>query len=137
MLNEGLESIAVENETIEYDGHGGYDLNATFFESGLEEVVLPGTLKELRGPVFSRCPLAVVWVAAECRASVRENVDDSAAVIRINGAPERRRIQDLRSLQEISLPEGARAVRDYMFCRSAVRSVAVPASVESLGEGAF
>ena len=137
MLNEGLESLAAENEYIEHNYSGRYDLNATFYESGLEEVVLPGTLKELRGPVFRHCPLAVVWVAAECRASVRESVGDSVAVIRINSAPERRKIQDLRSLREVCLPEGAQEVRDYMFCRSAVRSVAVPKSVRRLGEGAF
>ena len=60
-LNEGLEELIAE----------------CFASSGLEEVTLPSTLKEIGCEAFKGCRLRVVYVRRGCAVDVRKSVGAS------------------------------------------------------------
>ena len=56
MLNEGLEQLISEDGYYDDDKYGSsHPYKGIFYRSGLEEVVLPSTLKEICGGVFADC----------------------------------------------------------------------------------
>lgn len=127
----------IEEEMPDDDEDGPYDLSAIFCESRLEEVVLPSTLRVLRGWVFSHCPLKVVWVEEGCTVDVRGIVGSSVAVLKVGATLGGELLRDLRGLREVVVPEGVEEIGDYTFCQSCVRSVTIAASVQRIGEMAF
>ena len=53
-----------------------------FTSSNIEEIALPGTLREMSDNAFNHCSdLGVVWVEDGCTVDVREYVDYSVAVM--------------------------------------------------------
>ena len=57
---------------------------ALFKESGVEEVVLPSTLREMTPNIFDGCDsLKTVWVAKGCRVKVRKLVGKDVEVRRM------------------------------------------------------
>ena len=57
--------------------------NKLFRNSGVEEIVLPGTLREMPSDVFRKCDrLRVVRVAEGCPLDIRKFVGESVEVLR-------------------------------------------------------
>lgn len=53
-----------------------------FEYSGLEEAVLPGTLREVSGRLFRNCHhLRIVWLEGDCAADVRESACNSVMTL--------------------------------------------------------
>ena len=111
VLNEGL--VELITESGQYDENGNLTMyNGIFGQSGLEEIVLPGTLREIRGPVFDGCSnLKVVWVGGKCTVNIRANVAES---VEIQSADKVRLgdylIWDLQKLKEIVIPDGTEKI---------------------------
>ena len=64
------------------DGDGSDSWSELFLGSGVEEVVLPGTLREARGNVFKGCDdLGIVRVKAGCMAGIEKLVTPSVRVV--------------------------------------------------------
>ena len=83
MLNEGFKEL--ETESGCYDENGTFtQYDGIFARSRLEEVVLPGTLADIRGPVFENCDkLQTVWVRDGCTADVRRSVGEFIIIVPI------------------------------------------------------
>lgn len=74
IFSEGLESLG-------RDGDNSDDWSSIFFGSGVEEVVLPGTLREMRSDVFNgSMNLKTVLVRKGSQIDVRKFVDASVEV---------------------------------------------------------
>lgn len=81
MLNEGLEKLVAGGD---YDDENGVrrQYRGMFRGSGLAEVMLPGTLQKISGPVFDGCGgLKTVWVGDGCAVNVRRSVGRSAQIL--------------------------------------------------------
>ena len=112
-----------------------------FCGSGLEEAVLPSTLKCVSPDAFGGCgSLRAVLVQGGCPADVRGSVCLSVAVVVlpsrdvvVGGMP----LWDVRALRDVVIPDGVEAVGERWFCGSSVESVTIPASVEEVGPYAF
>ena len=107
VLNEGLERLVEEDGY--YDENGAYtQYRGTFCESWPEEIVLPSTLKEIRGPVFNGCvSLKIAWVGDGCTADIRNSIGESVKI-----RPKKDVllgdyfIWDLPKLKQIVIPDG-------------------------------
>lgn len=137
-LNEGLEVL--EAEDGRYDENGAYlPCGGIFCGSGLEEVVLPGTLREVSGPVFRGCDrLRIVWLGEGCTANVRDSVGESVQI-----RPKREAIiggvlfWGLHAIRELVIPDGFERVWDYQLRDSGVERVTIPPSVLEICARAF
>ena len=70
-------------ESLGRDTDRSNDWRLLFHESGVEEVVLPSTLREARSDIFEGCScLKVVRVARGCAVNVRKLVGFSVKVKR-------------------------------------------------------
>ena len=111
-----------------------------FSESGLEEVMLPKTLKEIGYGAFDECKhLKSIRVEEGCEASLL-HVREPESVI-IGPPPETMtgsmRVWDLRNVKYVVFPEGVEKIGNYWFWGSEVMSIKIPASVREIGAGAF
>ena len=71
MLNEGLETLS------------DYYSGEVFEESGIEEITLPSTLKEIDRYTFSGCSLRTIYVKSGCQADLSElDLPSSVEIIR-------------------------------------------------------
>ena len=124
-----MEYIKLRRVTFS-EGSGLEKIGAGCFSgTGLREIVLPGTLREIRGTALKDCPLRVVWVGDGCTACVQKCVDDSVEILPARDVPVGGKLLwDLRALGEVAIPEGVRRIGDYWFRGSRVQSVRVPAS---------
>ena len=124
-----LEYIKLRRVTFS-EGSGLEKIGAGCFSgTGLREIVLPGTLREIRGTALKDCPLRVVWVGDGCTACVQKCVDDSVRILPARDVPVGGKLLwDLRALGEVAIPESVRRIGDYWFRGSRVQSVHVPAS---------
>ena len=60
-----------------------------FYDSGLEEIVLPSTLKSINRDAFAKCDnFKVVWVEDGCTADIRSAVGNYVGVLRRPTKPE-------------------------------------------------
>ena len=107
-------------------------------KSGLEEVELPNTLKEVQYNAFQECKdLKAIWVRDDFGMSLRQYNGFMAILpsrqILVGAVP----LWDLRSLKDVRIPDGVEKVGGYWFSDSDVESVEICASVRELGPGAF
>ena len=154
VLNEGLEVLKA---TGRYDyleverGYGKrYDeyyesfidtpYDRTFEGSGLEEIVLPSTLKEIRGDVFKNFPLKVVRVGENYTSDARNAIGDLEDVqilpkkeINVGKSP----LYDLRALRDVVIPEGIEKIGSYWFYNTYIESITIPASTKEIGTQTF
>ena len=76
VLNEGLEALGEDDEPDKMKMRDMRDLlinKSTFEESGLKEIVLPGTLVKLSENSFQQCrSLKRVWVEQRCQIRVKD-----------------------------------------------------------------
>lgn len=77
VLNEGLERLESDGEYEHIEVERGYEYefipyDRMFERCGLEEIVLPSTLKEICGNVFKGCPLKIIRVDEGYPANIRE-----------------------------------------------------------------
>lgn len=138
VLNEGLERLVAEGGYL--DENKVYaQYRGIFCGSGLEEIALPGTLREIRGPVFSGCDsLKVVWASDTYAANVRRNTGSSVQIRPLREAIIGGRfIWELRGLRELVIPDGFTRIWDFQFCDSGIESVTIPASVREISPRAF
>lgn len=82
--------------------------------------------------------LSVIWVEDGCAAAVRSSMNYPAAII---PAGQKRvgdeLLMDLRNLKDVTIPEGIQEIGEQWFKHSEIESVAIPASVRSIGKDAF
>ena len=132
VLNEGLERLVAGNSA-------NGKCNGVFCESEIEEIAVPGTLKEISRKMFCDCPnLRVVWVGEGCTANVRESVGESVEVLPAREAMFGSHfVWDLFRLREIVIPEGVERIRDYGLCNGEIESVTISASVKEICARAF
>ena len=112
--------------------------------SGIEEIELPGTVREIGRDAFGYCSdLRVIFAEDDCVDSVRKAIGDHAVVSKQWSkyveatAVGNKRLKDLRSLRDVVIPEGLERIENYWFVFADIESVEVPASVTEIGEGAF
>lgn len=106
VLNEGLERLVAERQR---DKNGVYvQCEGIFGRSGLEEIVLPGTLREISGPVFSNCcNLATILVGKGCTVDVRRSVGHSVKILSEKQLKTGKGFNwDLPRLREVVVPDG-------------------------------
>lgn len=78
MLNEGLTLLGKYDKRIDMTGVHYYGV---FQESGLEEITLPSTLKEIGDNAFRDCDnLRVILVENGCSVYIKNKAKDSAEV---------------------------------------------------------
>lgn len=74
-LNEGLTVLGSRDDGGQYGFIAVH--NGVFQNSGLEEIVLPGSLEEIGCTVFNHCAnLRVIWLRDDCTASIPEGIRD-------------------------------------------------------------
>ena len=96
MLNEGLEMLGAKESS--YNRHWqSHVYSEIFYDSGLEEIVLPSTLKSINSSTFTQCGnLKIVWVEDGCTADIRSAVGDHVGALRRPTKPEGTLLYDLR-----------------------------------------
>ena len=126
--------IFAEGSQLEKIGEG------CFSGSGIEEIAFPSTLKEVGENAFQECGnLKTIRLAGEHEVDLtRAGIPDSAKVILLSVTlPGNVRLQDLRQMKDVVIPDGVRRIGNNWFWGSEVEKVEIPASVEEIGEGAF
>lgn len=112
----------------------------SFEESGLEEMTLPRTLKEVEGDASNGyASLKTVYVQDGCgadfyRIRVQRSTEVGPPPSTLVGSA---RVWDLRKLKDIVIPEGAERIGNHWFYCTDVESVTVPASVKEIEADAF
>ena len=137
VLNEGLERLVAQHGR--YEKSGIFVSQAGIFgQSGLKEIALPDTLREIRGPVFKDCDeLEVVWAGGGCAARVRENVRRSVRVLAREAMIGGKCPWELHGLREIAIPDGVKKIGRYWFWGSGAEIVTIPASAREIHARAF
>ena len=132
VLNEGLEALGSGRY---YDNYSG-----VFQDSGLEEVTLPKSLKEVSLCTFFGCArLRTVRVEEGSTADIaRIEVPEFASIgpsgkAIVGGVG----VWSLRELRDVAIPEGAERIGSRWFWGSGIESVEVPVSVVEIGVCAF
>ena len=111
-----------------------------FRETAIGQIALPAALQEVGEEAFARCrSLSAVYAEDGCGAALCRTGIPAGAYL---GPPRgqlvgQARLDDLRGLSEIVLPEGLELVGNHWFLRCQVKKVVVPASVRSIGAEAF
>lgn len=111
-----------------------------FRGSGVEEITLPRTLKEIGSETFEYCErLRKICVEDGCEASLSGAcVPNSAKLVLLSSAlVGGTNIQDLRQTKELVVPEGTEKIGSHWFCDCAVEKVEIPASIKEIGADAF
>ena len=115
-------------------------MNNAFECSGLEEIALPSTLKEVQFGAFGRCAdLGIVYVREGCDVSlshtgIARSTDVYPIPSILFGRP---RVWDLRKQRDVVIPEGTEKIGKKWFWGADVESVMIPASVKEIGTDAF
>lgn len=96
---------------------------ACFTESGLEEITLPRSLKEIGGNAFEECHgLRTIYVEDGCEATLScaqmppSTRVELATEIEIGGVP----LSELRKRRELVIPEGCERIGNHWFYGSDV-----------------
>ena len=105
---------------------------------GIEEIVLPGTLKNISRKAISDVNRPVIiWTEDDCAADVLSAAGNIAEVFskssRLWGEP----LWDLRRQRVIAIPENVEFVGERLFCYCEVESVTIPATVREIRDNAF
>ena len=109
-----------------------------FCSSGIMEIQIPSTLRELDESPFHFCRLHTAWVEEGCSCDIRHYLGRSVHVISTrNGTFGGRPLWELRALRDVVLPDGITSIGNYWFSGSGIESVAVPAGVLQIGIESF
>lgn len=128
VLNKGLQTLWSEN------GEGAFE------GSGLGEITLPSSIKQIGNRTLSRCrSLRVVYVEDGW------NLDFSqiglSGTVQVGPPPDTMfgaaRVWDLRELREVTIPNGIERIGRYWFWDSKIEIVTIPVSVVEIGSYAF
>lgn len=107
-------------------------------KSGVEEIILPNTLKDMCENAFKGCErLEIVWVEEGCAVNVKNNVNCSVMVLSLNAMVGKQSLRNLRRQKDVVIPEGTECIGEKWFVKSEVESVIIPASVAAIGNEAF
>lgn len=106
-----------------------------FAESGVAEVTLPRTLKQVAGSAFSGCEGLSLGAEDGCAVCLSDLRIPPARTGRVPVG--RLDFSELRKLRDVVVPDGAERVERGWFWGSEVRSVELPASVRAIDERAF
>lgn len=136
-MNEGLEKLVTKDSHPDEDEE--HQQLGMFYGSGLEEIVLPGTLREVCDSTFNYCNnLQTIWIRDGCTADVKSSVMESVKILPMRDTMVGSLLLwDLRALKNINLPEGIQKIGNYWFRGSDIESVVIPASVKEIGSGTF
>ena len=127
VLNERLEELGVRE-----NGSCG----CAFPHSGLEEMVLPSTLKKMDKNTLGGCDyLRIVWTEDGKRPKALKN--DSILTLRTSTMVGSASLWDLRRTRDVEIPEGVERVGEGWFASSDIWSVKIPKSVVALERMAF
>ena len=109
-----------------------------FCGSGIMEIQIPNTLRELDESSFHCCHLCTAWVEEGCACDIRHYLGSSVHVISTgSGTSGGRPLWELRALRDVALPDNITSVGNYWFSGSDIESVAVPAGVLQIGVESF
>ena len=111
-----------------------------FWNSGIEEITLPGTLREMTDGTLWNCErLRAIYMEDSCEVNLALLWLPDA--LKIYPLPETMvgstRVWSLRELREVVIPEGVERVGSCWFSCSEIRNVEIAASVRKLGPYAF
>ena len=106
--------------------------------SGIEEITLPSTLKEIGKKAFENCDsLKTVWVEDDFALDLANVVRSSVKILSRLARVGDQLLLDIRKIKQVIMPDGAGEVGDHWFWGSQIGSITVPASVKKFGTGAF
>lgn len=109
-----------------------------FYCSGIKEITLRGTPKEISINMFANFSPKIIWVEEDSALNVKKYVGDSVKVLLVN---ETRvwgeLLWDLRQLSEVVIPEGVEEIEGFWFSWSGIESVSISRSVRIIEQGAF
>ena len=111
-----------------------------FWNSGLEEIALPVTLKKIGYSVFCSCDnLRSVHLDDECEVSLygAEIPDSTIIDLHRETTAINAKLLDLRNCKHVAIPDGVERIGKRWFWRSEIESVEIPASVKEIGVDAF
>ena len=137
VINEGLEALG--SKDYSYNRYWqSHVCSGIFYNSGLEEIILPSTLKSINSDTFSGCSsLKAVWVEDGCPENIRSAVGDHVGILRKSTKVGDQLLWDLRKLNELVIPDGTKLIGKHWFCGCGVNSVTIPPSVKEIEERAF
>lgn len=145
VLNEGLTTIGEDGMLFCSEDNDPYYIKdrsyrpsygSAYQKVGIEEITLPSTLEKIGDNTFCGClRLKVVWVRDGCRVNVKRCVNDSVAVLpMMQGSLS---LRDLRTQNDVVIPEGVQEIGEGWFKRCEAKSVTIPKSVKRIGPYAF
>lgn len=107
--------------------------SSCFSNSGIEEVTLPGTLKEINEYAFSNCnSLKTVWVEDGCAPDIKKCCGDNVGIFPAKTMVGSIHLRDLRKQKHTVIPEGVQEIGEQWFKSSEVESIIIPVSVEEI-----
>lgn len=110
-----------------------------FFDSGVEEITLPSTLKEIGRHAFANCnKLKVVWIEDGCAVNIGNYVNNSVTVLSLKQKMvEHEFLLNLRTKKDIVIPISVEIIEDSWFWGCEIESVSIPTSVREIKANAF
>ena len=108
-----------------------------FKSSGMREIVLPRTLREVGENALAHYALTAVWMERDRAPEVSRWVGDSVLILDVREMVGERLLRDLRGQREVVIPEGVRTIEGHWFWKSEVEDVEIPASVRRIDARAF
>ncbi len=129
-----LETVVLP-KTVDYIG------GAAFYGSGVKNLTMPQTIKEMSGEVFSYCnaletlvvPEGAVTVGGFANCDALKTVSLPSTLKSIQPAA----FEYCRALEAITLPEGLESLGRSAFRGSGLKTIAIPAGVAEIPEWAF
>lgn len=125
--------VFAEGSRLERIGEKG------FYFAHIEELTLPGTLKELGEKALDCWTLSTLRVEGDGELNLEDAGLSGSSQVILLSAPRVGDVlvQDLKQLKDVVIPEGVERIGNYWFWGSNIESVEIPASVREIGGCAF
>ena len=109
-----------------------------FYNSGIEEIILPRMPKKIPQRVFNGCKnLKQICVKEGYTIDAREYVKNSVKIVPARMTAGKQSLRDLKRQKDVVIPEGIEKIENGWLWGMEVESVTIPASVKEIQARAF